>query len=131
MAQYSHVVKSLKFGTQFPPRGRNRVVDPGMELEGLSALEDRVYTTDALHTAPHHYIKVGFLLLRGALEHQQSQPQQSLPCFDKICCCDDGWVLAAFWSVLSMAGSDVYRLLRVLHGGVVPRLFGPPAGCSG
>lgn len=55
----SHVVKSLKFGTQFPARGRNRVVDPGMELEGLSALEDRVYTTDALHTAPHHYIKVG------------------------------------------------------------------------
>lgn len=66
---YSHVVKSLKFGTQFPPRGRNKVVNPGMELEGLSALEDRVYTTDALHTAPHHYVKVGF---GGSAPQQQT-----------------------------------------------------------
>lgn len=70
-------MKSLKFGTQFPARGRNRVVDPGMELEGLSALEDRVYTTDALHTAPHHYIKV------GVSEARCSNSNQSLWCFEK------------------------------------------------
>eukprot|EP00904_Undaria_pinnatifida_P013499 jgi/Undpi1/927/HiC_scaffold_10.g04391.m1 len=53
----SHVVKSLKFGTQFPARGR-RGSTQELDLEGLSALEDRTYITDTLHTAPHHYIKV-------------------------------------------------------------------------
>ncbi len=64
---HSHVVKSLKFGTQFPARGRRGPVDPGVQLEGLSALEDRVYTIDALHTAPHHYIKVGRFRVRPRL----------------------------------------------------------------
>lgn len=64
---HSHVVKSLKFGTQFPARGRRAVTEPGVQLEGLSALEDRVYTIDALHTAPHHYIKVGRFLVRPRL----------------------------------------------------------------
>eukprot|EP00752_Nemacystus_decipiens_P014202 g12631.t1 len=79
-ANVSHVVKSLKFGTQFPPRGRNRVVDPGMELEGLSALEDRTYTTDALHTAPHHYIKVvsTFVGDKGAKEKNVDQLQYQM-----------------------------------------------------
>ncbi|CAM9927755.1 unnamed protein product [Pylaiella littoralis] len=57
-ANVSHVVKTLKFGTQFPLRGGRRAASPGMELEGLSSLDDRVYTIDVLHTAPHHYIKV-------------------------------------------------------------------------
>ncbi|CAN0022408.1 unnamed protein product [Ascophyllum nodosum] len=54
----SHVVKSLKFGTQFPTRGRRTQPTVNTELEGLSALEDRTYKIDKLHTAPHHYIKV-------------------------------------------------------------------------
>lgn len=65
----SHVVKTLKFGTQVPVRGR-RAIEPGVELEGLPALEDRVYSIDNLHTAPHHYIKVsqsGGGLFRAAL----------------------------------------------------------------
>lgn len=53
----SHVVKTLKFGTQVPVRGR-RAIEPGVELEGISTLEDRLYSIDSLHTAPHHYIKV-------------------------------------------------------------------------
>lgn len=52
------MVKSLKFGTQYPFR---RKQEGRMEevMEGLSALEDRTYLTESLHSAPHHYIKVG------------------------------------------------------------------------
>ncbi|CAN0025498.1 unnamed protein product [Scytosiphon promiscuus] len=86
-ANVSHVVKSLKFGTSVPTRGR-RGNDPGMELEGLSSLEDRVYTVDALHTAPHHYIKVvsTFVGDRGtkekgvdSLQYQMMVSSQNMP----------------------------------------------------
>lgn len=55
------MVKSLKFGTQFPSRGR-RGKYSDFELEGLSALEDRTYSIEELHSAPHHYIKVAFFV---------------------------------------------------------------------
>lgn len=59
-AKNSHVVTSLKFGTQFPARGR-KAHSPDVQLEGLAALEDQKYLVDTLHTAPHHYIKVRFV----------------------------------------------------------------------
>ncbi|CAM9412427.1 unnamed protein product [Ectocarpus sp. 6 AP-2014] len=82
-ANVSHVVKTLKFGTQVPVRGR-RVIEPGVELEGLPALEDRVYSIDSLHTAPHHYIKVvstfvGDLAKADSLQYQMMVSSQTMP----------------------------------------------------
>ncbi|CAN0515811.1 unnamed protein product, partial [Ectocarpus sp. 12 AP-2014] len=82
-ANVSHVVKTLKFGTQVPVRGR-RAIEPGVELEGLPALEDRVYSIDSLHTAPHHYIKVvstfvGDLGKADNLQYQMMVSSQTMP----------------------------------------------------
>ncbi|CAB1115551.1 unnamed protein product [Ectocarpus sp. CCAP 1310/34] len=82
-ANVSHVVKTLKFGTEVPVRSR-RAIERGVELEGLPALEDRVYSIDSLHTAPHHYIKVvstfvGDLAKADNLQYQMMVSSQIMP----------------------------------------------------
>jgi Endoplasmic reticulum vesicle transporter len=57
LTNVSHIVNSLSFGSQFPTR--NRVsLGVNSQLEGMLRMEAETFTTDVLHSAPHHYIKV-------------------------------------------------------------------------
>ncbi|CAM9233585.1 unnamed protein product [Chrysoparadoxa australica] len=58
LANVSHKVNHLSFGSQFPMR--NRVARGELEglLEGNMEVEGEEYSAPQLHSAPHHYIKV-------------------------------------------------------------------------
>jgi hypothetical protein len=54
MANVSHTINSLSFGSQRPNRHRGDLT----MLDGASSIENEVHVTKELHSAPHHYINV-------------------------------------------------------------------------